>query len=61
MPNKEKQNILHALEQGRQDWLDADNELDKERQMIAIDSLLDVAVKAGHFILEASGVSKDEP
>ena len=60
MSEKKKRNVLDALEQAREDWLEADNELDKERQMIAIDSLLDVATKAGYLTLEASGVSKTE-
>jgi len=58
MPRKEKQNVFDALEQAREDWLEADNQLDKERQMIAIDALLDVATKAGYLAVEGSGLSK---
>lgn len=61
MSEQEKNNLIHALEQAREDWLEAENNIDKERQMIAIDSLLDVAIKAGHLAVSASDSSKTEP
>lgn len=52
----EKQNVMDALERGRTDWLEADTDIDRERQMIAIDSLLDVAVKAGYLATKSAEV-----
>ncbi len=53
MTNHEQEclNVLDGLEDARRDWLEADSELDRDRQMLAIDALLDVGLKIGVWAL----------
>lgn len=48
----QRQNVRDALEGARQDWLEADTEIEQHIQMVAIDHLLDVGIKIGAFSLE---------
>lgn len=50
----ERNNVIDALEQGREDWINADDPVSREHQMVALDHLLDVANKMGYFAAEAS-------
>lgn len=48
---RECQNVQEALEGARQDWLAAEDELDRDRQMLAIDALLDTGMKMGMWLV----------
>lgn len=54
MTNHEQQcdNIRSALEGARQDWLEADTEIERDIQMTAIDHLLDVGLQIGAFTMD---------
>lgn len=53
MTNHEREcmNVLDGLQDARLDWLEAEDELDRDRQMIAIDALLDTGLKMGLFVV----------
>lgn len=62
MPHIEtqRQNIRDALQGAREDWIEADTDIERDIQMLAIDELLDVGLKIGAFTLEEL-IDKSEP